>query len=196
MIKKKKFKLFFIIALCSAIIFYFYFLTKNKGSIKISDGKIIESMENNNLDEGITKFTDVEYKTKDHKNREYITKGSEAFVNKSQPDLIQLNLVHSFTILEDGTLLDIRSNKANYNKKNNNIKYYGNVKMTNKDVLVVSESASFIADKNIIKLENNVIIKDTKNTIIGDVAILNTISNNLNIFMKKNNSKVYGKRRQ
>ena len=107
MIKKKKFKLFFISALFSAIVFYVYFISKNKGSIKISDGEIIEKMENNNLDGGVTKFTDVEYKTKDRKNREYITKGSEAFVNKSQPDLIQLNLVHSFTILEDGTLLDV-----------------------------------------------------------------------------------------
>jgi lipopolysaccharide assembly outer membrane protein LptD (OstA) len=139
----------------------------------------------NDIEKGITTFKDVEYKTTDAKNRDYITKGNEAKITKDKPDLIELQTVHSFTNLKDGTVLNINSEKADYFKKTKNIKYYQNVVITNKDTVITSDIANYFAKKNLIRLEGNVVMQDPKNKIKGDIAELDTITNNLEVFMNK-----------
>ena len=119
----------------------------------------------------------------------------EAYLNKDQPDLVELKNVHSFTKLNDGSTLSVKADKANYYKKSKNIKYYQNVKILNKDGIITAKIANFLSDKNLIRLEQNVIYKDNKNTIKGDIAELNTMTNNLEIFMLKEKDRVYGKRK-
>ena len=102
--------------------------------------------------------------------------------------------MHSFTKLKDGSILNVKADKANYYKKTKNIKYYKNVQIINKDGIIKADIANFLANKNLIRLEKNVVYKDKKNTVKGDVAELNTITNNLEIFMVKKKDRVYGKR--
>jgi len=191
---KKKANIFLIFAILFFFLFYGYYIFQNKGTIKIEDTKNI-SLSKNSSDSsfGTTKFTDVEYKISSQNNHEYITKGNEAFITKSKPNLIQLNIVNSFTTLKDGSVLNIKSDKAIYNKKTNNIKYYQNVVMTNKNKIITSDVANFFSNKNLIKLER-VKYKDEKNLIKGDIVKFNTITNNLEIHMKNKKDKVYGQR--
>lgn len=191
---KKKANIFLIFAILFFFLFYGYYIFQNKGTIKIEDTKNI-SLSKNSSDSsfGTTKFTDVEYKISSENNHEYITKGNEAFITKSKPNLIQLNIVNSFTTLKDGSVLNIKSDKAIYNKKTNNIKYYQNVVMTNKNKIITSDVANFFSNKNLIKLER-VKYKDEKNLIKGDIVKFNTITNNLEIHMKNKKDKVYGQR--
>ena len=191
---KKKANIFLISAILFFVFFYGYYIFQNKGTIKIEDTKNIslsKKFSDSNL--GTTKFTDVEYKISSQNNHEYTTKGKEAFITKSKPNLIQLNIVNSFTTLKDGSVLNIKSDKAIYNKKTNNIKYYQNVVMTNKNKIITSDVANFFSNKNLIKLER-VKYKDEKNLIKGDVVKFNTTTNNLEIHMKNKKDKVYGQR--
>ena len=192
--KKTKSNFFLLTVILISIVFYFYNISQNKGSIKIEKEQSKDMTNNNFVEKNITKFTNVEYKTSDENGRNYITKGEEAYLNKDQPNLIKLNNVHSFTKLKDGSTLNVRADKANYYKKSKNIKYYENVKILNKDGIIEADIANFLADKNLIRLEKNVIYKDKKNTIKGDIAELDTITNNLEIFMLKKKDRVYGKR--
>ena len=192
--KKTKSNFFLFTVILIAIIFYLYNFSQNKGSIKIEQDRSVEIKKNNVVEKNVTKFTNVEYKTSDESGKNYITKGKEAYLNKNQPNLIKLNNVHSFTKLNDGSELNVTADKANYYKNSKNIKYYQNVKIINKDGIIKAEIANFLADKNLIRLEKNVIYNDQKNTIKGDIAELNTITNNLKIFMFKNKDRVYGKR--
>ena len=192
--KKTKSNFFLFIVILLSVIFYFYHISQNKGSIKIEKEQSNKIKNNNIVEKNITKFTNVEYKTSDESGRNYVTKGKEAYLNKDQPNLIKLNDVHSFTKLNDGSTLNVRANKANYYKKSKNIKYYENVRILNNDGVIEADIANFLADKNLIRLEKNVIYKDKKNTVKGDVAELNTITNNLQIFMLKEKDRVYGKR--
>ncbi len=193
MIFFKKPTLFFIIVLLGTIIFYGYYISQNKGSIKVDDTKSTADKFSETT-KGITKFKNVEYKTIGKNNKEYITKGGEALLNYDTPNLIILNKVHSFTKLNDGSILNVKSNKANYFKNSKNIKYFNNVIILNKDVKITAEVANFFADKNLIRLEKNIIFKDNKNTIKGDIAELDTITNNLQVLMNKKKERVYGKR--
>ena len=195
-VAKKKSNIFLILVLFSAIAFYGYFISQNKGSKKIDANEAIQNSEVSNIEKGVTTFKDVEYKTTDAKNRDYITKGNEAKITKDKPDLIELQTVHSFTNLKDGTVLNINSEKADYFKKTKNIKYYQNVVITNKDTVITSDIANYFAKKNLIRLEGNVVMQDPKNKIKGDIAELDTITNNLQVFMNKKEDKVYGRREQ
>ena len=193
---KKRSNIFLILVLFSAIATYGYFISQNKGSKKIDTNEATQNNEVSNIEKGVTTFKDVEYKTTDAKNRDYITKGNEAKITKDKPDLIELQTVHSFTNLKDGTVLNINSEKADYFKKTKNIKYYQNVVITNKDTVITSDVADYFAKKNLIRLEGNVVMQDPKNKIKGDIAELDTITNNLEIFMNKKEDKVYGRREQ
>ena len=128
---KKKSNIFLIFVFLSVTVFYSYFINQNKGSIKVDTKEATQNSIVNNIEKGVTTFKDVEYRTLDAKNRDYITKGNEAKITKDNPDLIELKTVHSFTNLKDGTVLNINSEKADYFKKTKKIKYYQNVVITN-----------------------------------------------------------------
>jgi len=193
---KKKSNIFLILVILSGVMFYSYFINQNKGSINIDTKDTPQNNEVSNVQEGVTFFKNVEYKITDEKNRDFITRGTLAIISKNNPDLIQLKTVHSFANLRDGTVLNVKSEKADYYKKNKNIKYYQNVVMTNKDKVIKSDNANYFAKKNLIRLEGNVVMQDPKNKIKGDIAELDTIKNNLEIFMNKKENKVYGQREQ
>lgn len=192
-IKNLRSNLFLVIVIGASVIFYAYFINKNKGSIKIDSKSEVTVEKKTQVEAGVTIFKDTEYKTTEG-DKEYITRGKEARIDKNEPDLIKLTGVNSFTKLKDGTILRVQSKKANYYKKTKNIKYFGDVIITNKDKRVTSDIANFISDKSLIKLEDNVVMVDPKNTIKGDIALLDTKTNDLEILMKKEEDKVYGKR--
>ena len=79
---KSNFFLFFVVTI--AVIFYFYNVSQNKGSINIEKDQTNQIKNNNLVDENVTKFTNVEYKTSDNEGREYITKGDEAYLNNDK----------------------------------------------------------------------------------------------------------------
>ena len=193
---KKRSNIFLILVILSAIAIYGYFISQNKGSKKIDTNEAAQNGEVSNIEKGVTTFKDVEYKTTDAKNRDYITKGNEAKTTKDKPDLIEIKTVHSFTNLKDGSVLNVNSEKADYFKKTKNIKYYQNVVITNKDTIITSDIANYFAKKNLIRLEGNVVMQDPQNKIKGDIAELDTITNNLEVFMNKKEDKVYGRREQ
>lgn len=194
--KKIKANLFLLFFFLLAIFFYGYFINENEGLIKI---KNIEKTDSENLSSkekvGVTSFTDVEYKSISKNNKTYITRGKQAYLSKDQPELILLNTVYSFTQLNDGSVLHINSDNAQYNKITKNIKYYSNVIIKNKNALITANKANFFYNKNLIRLENAV-YKDGSSLLRGDFAELNTISNDLNIFMKNKNNQVYGQRKK
>ena len=194
--KKKIANLFLIAVVILSSCFYIYYITQNKGIITISQNETFNEFQDLKLSEGKTKFFDVTYKFSDLRNKDFITKGKEAFFLKSQPNIIELSIVHTFTQLNDGTTLNIKSNKAKYFKDTKNINYYDKVVITNKQSLLTSDNAIFNSSKNKITLEDNVVFKNINTTIKSDRASLNTVTNNLEIFMKKKTERVYGRREQ
>lgn len=194
MIFKKKANLLLSLIVLLSIFFYSHYISKNKGSIEIDKGKKDNKSEYSDFKKGITKFMDVEYKTSDNKSRDYITRGKEAIIDKKNVNVIQLKFVHSFTTLKDGTVLNIRSNKAKYFKNTKNIEYHQNVIITNKNKTITAEKANFDSEKNKISLEKNILYKDQLNIITGDKAEFNTLTNDLEIMMNQKKDKVYGKR--
>ena len=193
--KTKKANIFLFLILILTLFFYSYYITENKGSIDVNKDNDNQSDNKINSLSGITKFSDVEYRIKSKKNNDYITKGKLAYINKNEPEIIQLEFVNSFTKLKDGSFLNVKSDKAKFIKNSKNIKYYENVVITNKQATITAETANFFSSKNLIKLED-LVYNDNKNLIKGDFAKLDTVTNNLKIEMKNKQERVYGQRKQ
>lgn len=193
--KTKKANIFLFLILILTLFFYSYYITENRGSIDVNKDNDNQSDNTINSLSGITKFSDVEYRIKSKKNNDYITKGKLAYINKNEPEIIQLEFVNSFTKLKDGSFLNVKSDKAKFIKNSKNIKYYQNVVITNKQATITAETANFFSSKNLIKLED-LVYKDNKNLIKGDFAKLDTVTNNLKIEMKNKQERVYGQRKQ
>ena len=193
--KTKKANIFLFLILILTLFFYSYYITENKGSIDVNKDNDNQSDNTINSLSGITKFSDVEYRIKSEKNNDYITKGKLAYINKNEPEIIQLEFVNSFTKLKDGSFLNVKSDKAKFIKNSKNIKYYQNVVITNKQATITAETANFFSSENLIKLED-LVYKDNKNLIKGDFAKLDTVTNNLKIEMKNKRERVYGQRKQ
>jgi hypothetical protein len=193
--KTKKANIFLFLILILTLFFYSYYITENKGSIDVNKDNYNQSDNTINSLSGITKFSDVEYRIKSKKNNDYITKGKLAYINKNEPEIIQLEFVNSFTKLKDGSFLNVKSDKAKFIKNSKNIKYYQNVVITNKQATITAETANFFSSENLIRLED-LVYKDNKNLIKGDFAKLDTVTNNLKIEMKNKQERVYGQRKQ
>ena len=193
--KTKKANIFLFLILILTLFFYSYYITENKGSIDVNKDNDNQSDNTINSLSGITKFSDVEYRIKSEKINDYITKGKLAYINKNEPEIIQLEFVNSFTKLKDGSFLNIKSDKAKFIKNSKNIKYYQNVVITNKQATITAETANFFSSENLIRLED-LVYKDNKNLIKGDFAKLDTVTNNLKIEMKNKQERVYGQRKQ
>ena len=193
--KTKKANIFLFLILILTLFFYSYYITENKGSIDVNKDNDNQSDNTINSLSGITKFSDVEYRIKSKKNNDYITKGKLAYINKNEPEIIQLEFVNSFTKLKDGSFLNVKSDKAKFIKNSKNIKYYQNVVITNKQATITAETANFFSSENLIRLED-LVYKDNKNLIKGDFAKLDTVTNNLKIEMKNKQERVYGQRKK
>ena len=193
--KTKKANIFLFLILILTLFFYSYYITENRGSIDVNKDNDNQSDNKINSLSGITKFSDVEYRIKSKENNDYITKGKLAYINKNEPEIIQLEFVNSFTKLKDGSFLNVKSDKAKFIKNSKNIKYYQNVVITNKQATITAETANFFSSENLIKLED-LVYKDNKNLIKGDFAKLDTVTNNLKIEMKNKQERVYGQRKQ
>jgi len=193
--KIKKANIFLFLILILTLFFYSYYIAKNKGSIEVNKDNNYKLDNKINSLSGVTKFSDVEYRIKSEKNNDYITKGKLAYINKNEPEIIQLEFVNSFTKLKDGSFLNVKSDKAKFIKNSKNIKYYQNVVITNKQATITAETANFFSSENLIKLED-LVYKDNKNLVKGDFAKLDTVTNNLKIEMKNKQERVYGQRKQ
>ena len=63
--KKTKSNFFLFTVILISIIFYFYHISQNKGSIKIEKEQSKDIKNDSFVEKNITKFTNVEYKTSD-----------------------------------------------------------------------------------------------------------------------------------
>jgi len=184
-------KNFFILTLFFlSFLFYSYYLKKNAGYVKVQSKSDNINLEKTNPE--TTKFNNVEYKIKNDQNRTFTIKAKNAIVQNKEPDLVNMLNVFSHLNLKDGSIVKIISDEAEYDRKEQAIKYYKNVKIDHLSYSVKSNYAVFLSKKNLITIEGNVNIKDDKSFIKADKININTTTNNAEVLMYSEKDKVYG----
>ena len=192
--------IFFLLIVFILYYSYYYIPSKNTGSIKIKNSELNKNLIVNKKSE-IKKeefkntFFNTEYKNENNRGQLFTTQSKESYIFQDKPDLIHLIQPYSFTKLEkDQTLLEIKSNKGLYNKKDKLTSYENNVVIKNKNYLITSAKAEHFSSKNIIIISGNVVMKDLKNGLSHvaycDIVEINTITNNAVAFMLDKNKRV------
>ena len=175
------------------VIFYYSFLsnTNFNNSNKIDETKKTEEI--TNISKDITsQLTNIEYNSEDrYGNSFYINAGKATVINTDDnQNLVELEEVVSIINLNNKGIVTIFSNKALYNKLNNNTLFYNNVKMEFLDNSILSENLDIIFTENITKIYNNVIFENNKFELNTDNILIDMITGDINLKMKNKNTKV------
>ena len=175
-----------LIGLLIIVIVYVYIPSINPGSIE---------KENTNTEKNEKKIDNENTFVKP----EYVWKTGDghsliAVQNKKDPHILDLKKVYSYSNLNDGSKIELKSGKAIYNRQSQNIVYYDKVKIENKDVFITSDNAEYVTQTSLLTLYGNVRVKKNKDYLISDTVIFNTKTKNLKFSMKDKTKKVYGKK--
>ena len=191
--RKKKLRLIQLSLLTVGILIIFFTYT---GKEKIVENQIIEDKVERQIkeqlkdqDEKSDVFYNIEYSGLDLAGNRYILKSDEAFSNKTNQEIINMQVVNAIFYFKDDTTLNVRSDKGVYNSKTLDMTFTGNVAAKYEGSELYAGKASYINSKSFLTISDNVKIKDIKGSIVADRFLFDIKNQTLNID-SFNNSKI------
>ena len=127
----------------------------------------------------------IEYITKNRNGDTYKIYAEFGKTNEKNSDILDLEKIDGIVTLADNSNIYITSDFANYNYKNQNAKFYGNVVIKYNDRIVESDNFDLIIKDNIAEAYNNVVIKDNETFMSAQNIIINLLTKDININSKK-----------
>ena len=189
--RKKKLKLIQIsLLILGSLIIFFTYLQKDKnfkGNIisKEKQEEIKKNQANGNQKGNV--FFDVSYSGLDLSGNRYILKSKEAKSNKSQPELVLMKTVNAFFYFKDGTILEVRSDKAIYNNKSLDLNFNNNVKAFYEGSTMTAEKAEYSNSNSYLSISEKVIVKDIRGKMFADNLFFDLKKHTLDIGSFNNN---------
>ena len=195
-IRKKQVKIIGI-GLILIFIVYFVYPTINTFRLKLTSKNIkpTEGAESNI-------FENITYIGVDASGKQYNVRAKRAVIDKDNQDLISLKEVDSDFLLKDGGVIKIISKAGLFNKTTNDILYEQNVKITQKDGVVIANRAEYLVKSNNIFVSGNVIAdlveidsktkKRRTSQIKADKVIIDTFKKNIEVVMEEKGKQVTG----
>ena len=174
----------------SLLIIFFTYKLNNKNFTEKSDFKTTNIVNQNlgdlNKTEGDV-FYDIEYVGLDLAGNRYILKSKEAFTNKNSTEVINLKLVEATFYFKDGTILNVYSDRGDYNNLDLDMNFYGNVKGVYGDSNLFAQKAEYSNSESILLISEKVKVTDPQGTLYADKLLFDIKKQKLNITSFKNN---------
>ena len=212
MYKKKILQLFLVLILFfSLFLFYQKYFKKNiqtdkieKKETKIVDldqkntqeNKKINTTENldTNEDEVLSKksniLKNIKYISKDEEGNIYEISAETGILNSNDPNITSMDGVIAKIILDDKSIINIKSGHAIYNRKNYNTNFSYKVQIKYLAHHISCEKMDILFNKNLATLYDNLIYKNKKTRLKADKMEVDLITKNSKIFMYNNNNKI------
>ncbi len=174
----------------SLLILFFTYKLNNKIFTEKSDFKTNDILNQNlgdlNKTEGDV-FYDIEYVGLDLAGNRYILKSKEAFTNKNSTKIINLKLVEATFYFKDGTILNVYSDRGDYNNLDLDMNFYGNVRGVYGDSKLFAQKAEYSNSKSVLLISEKVKVTDPQGTLYADKLLFDIKKQKLNITSFKNN---------
>ena len=174
----------------SLLIIFFTYKLNNKNFTEKSDFKTTNIVNQNlgdlNKTEGDV-FYDIEYVGLDLAGNRYILKSKEAFTNKNSTEVINLKSVEATFYFKDGTILNVYSDRGDYNNLDLDMNFYGNVKGVYGDSNLFAQKAEYSNSESILLISEKVKVTDPQGTLYADKLLFDIKKQKLNITSFKNN---------
>ncbi len=163
------------------LIFMFYkifFLTEKKVVIQQTDQVITQ-------EENLNEIEKLRYFSEDISGNKYTIKANSASAIIVDNNFVELSGVSANIVLSNKGTIYITSDSAKYNQITNNTNFFDNVKVVYEDNEVYSNYIDLSFDKNLIEIYGNVFYRNSSNKLYADKILLNLLTKNLKIIMKK-----------
>ena len=177
--------LFFLILL---ICFFFYkkYFANKEDIVKDISKDIIENTENpNNL------IKNLKYDVKFENRTQYtITSNLSEITYQDEDEIVLMQTVKAIFKDKDDSILEIISDKAEFNNSTYNTDFNNNVKITYLDNSIQSEKLLLNFEENVVTISNNIIYEGIQGIMKTDNIKIDLISKSVEVFMNNKTDKV------
>ena len=185
--RKKKIKIIQVTLLLVGFLIIFFTYMNNENT---SENKIISSEAQKKIKQQMESqsekdiFYNIEYSGLDLAGNRYLLKASEAITDNLNQDIINMKSVTSIFYFKDGTVLNVSSETGVYNNKSLDILFSGEVKASYIESKLFADKAQYSNSEGFLKITKNVIIEDSRGTMIADELLFDIKKKTLNISSK------------
>ena len=156
-----------LVGLMLFILTYVYYPNLNKN--KILENQTIQEDGEGDLDnERDTSFENVKYKGFYNLDKLFTVEAEKAYILNEKTDVVHMTNMHVILHLNDGRIVNIRSNKGRYNKTTYDCFFENNVRATDGETEIFSENLDLLAIENSVSIYNNVSLNYTTGSLRAD----------------------------
>lgn len=184
--RKKKLRLvqFSLLITGFLIIYFTYYKKESDIENKLLSEKsknIVENQSEENLESNSDLFFNIEYTGLDLNGNRYLLKSEEAFLDKTKPEIVYMNIVKATFYFKDNTTLYVWADEGIYNNKTLDMKFKKNVKANYMESELFAEKADYSNTENYLSIYGDVRIDDAKGNLIADKLLFDITKQKLDI---------------
>lgn len=177
--------LFFLILLICFFFYKKYFTTKEDIAEDISKDQIENTENPNNL------IKNLKYNVKFENRTQYtITSNLSEITYQDGEEIVLMQTVKAIFKDKDGSILEIISDKAEFNNSTYNTNFNKNVKITYLDNSIQSEKLLLNFEENVVTISDNIIYEGIQGLMKTDNIKIDLISKSVEVFMNNKTDKV------
>ena len=177
--------LFFLILLICFFFYKKYFTTKEDIAEDISKDQIENTENPNNL------IKNLKYDVKFENRTQYtITSNLSEITYQDGEEIVLMQTVKAIFKDKDDSILEIISDKAEFNNSTYNTDFSNNVKITYLDNSIQSEKLLLNFEENVVTISNNIIYEGIQGLMKTDNIKIDLISKSVEVFMNNKTDKV------
>ena len=184
--KKKYFRVFFLILIFFCLVYFIYFkFLKKEQKLNVDENELIEKeIYNSNIME------DVKYTSKDSSGNQYTITASTGEIDLSNSNIIFLTNVKAIIKLENNNTVYISSEFGKYNTDNLDTIFSKNVIIEYLENNIIGEYLDFSPNRNSMIISRNITYTNPKNILKADVIEIDLITKDTKIYMYEDKKKV------
>ena len=176
---------FFLILLICFFFYKKYFATKEDVVKDISKDQIENTENPNNL------IKNLKYDVKFENRTQYtITSNLSEITYQDGEEIVLMQTVKAIFKDKDGSILEIISDKAEFNNSTYNTNFNKNVKITYLDNSIQSEKLLLNFEENVVTISDNIIYEGIQGLMKTDNIKIDLISKSVEVFMNNKTDKV------
>ncbi len=177
--------LFFLILLICFFFYKKYFATKEDIVENISKDQIENTENPNNL------IKNLKYDVKFENRTQYtITSNLSEITYQDGEEIVLMQIVKAIFKDKDDSILEIISDKAEFNNSTYNTDFNNNVKITYLDNSIQSEKLLLNFEENVVTISDNIIYEGIQGLMKTDNIKIDLISKSVEVFMNNKTDKV------
>ena len=165
--KKKKIQLFLVL-FGLMLILSTYFLYPKLNQKKLVKNKIDIEKSLDIKSEQSNVFEDVTYEGYYNVINPFTIKSDNAYILEEDLDIVYMKKMHVTIFMNDGSIINIWSDKGRYNKASYDCFFEDNVKATDEETQVYADNLDLLASEDLARIYNNVFVTNDQSYLKAD----------------------------